>query len=119
AFRIAAGYQRLLDIFERELETLGVTIHRNTRVSEINWNSGSVRIKTESVGAALQARPAERSSALFTAKCALITAPLGVLQSNSIHFNPELPASKKSAMQKLAMGKVIRITLSFRERFWQ
>src|SRR5207248_4656769 len=31
AFRIAGGYQTLLDIFERELEALRVTIHRNTR----------------------------------------------------------------------------------------
>jgi monoamine oxidase len=119
AFRIAGGYETLVNIFEEELSSHRVQIHLNTRVTAIKWNPGSIQIKTDRVGAALQARPSERSSALFTARCALITVPLGVLQANSIRFNPEFPASKKTAMQKLAMGKVIRVTLSFREPFWQ
>jgi monoamine oxidase len=136
AFRIAGGYQSLHDIFQKELTKLRVPIHLKTIVSEIKWNSRSVEIKTDCVGAALQARPTEHSSAtsranarqpgrgrpgLFTAPRALITLPLGVLQAapDSIRFNPELPETKKTAMQKLAMGKVVRVTLSFRERFWQ
>jgi monoamine oxidase len=48
----------------------------------------------------------------------LVTFPLGVLQSGSIRFDPELPAEKQTALNKLAMGKVVRVTLCFRERFW-
>jgi len=139
AFRIARGYQTLIDIFQKELNALRVPIHLNTIVSEIQRNSRSVEIKTDCVGAALQPRPAEQSSATsrakarqpgrgrpglhrsFTAPRALITLPLGVLQAapDSIRFDPELPTEKKAAMKKLAMGKVVRVTLCFRERFWQ
>ena len=139
AFRIAGGYQTLIDIFQKELYALQVPIHLNTMASEIKWSSRSVEIKTDCVGAALQAHLAERSSATsranarqpgrgrpglhtsFIAPRAIITLPLGVLQAmpDSIRFDPELPETKKTAMQKLAMGKVVRVTLSFRERFWQ
>ncbi len=139
AFRIADGYQTLINIFEKELNTLPVRIHLNTAVSEIKWNSASVQIKTDRAGAGVYARPAEHRSASsranarqpgrgrpgldksFTAPRALITLPLGVLQAapDSIRFDPELPIEKKTALQKLAMGKVVRVTLCFRERFWQ
>src|SRR5207248_5297319 len=36
----------------------------------------------------------------------------------SIRFVPDLPPEKRSALQQLAMGKVIRVTLRFREQFW-
>jgi monoamine oxidase len=36
-----------------------------------------------------------------------------------VRFEPELPAIKQAALEKLAMGKVVRVTLCFRERFWQ
>jgi len=44
-----------------------------------------------------------------------------VLQAEpqSVRFEPELPAEKRNALEKLAMGKVVRVTLCFRERFWQ
>jgi monoamine oxidase len=139
AFRIAGGYQTLIDIFQKELNALRVPIHLNTIVSEIQWNSRSVEIETDCVGADLQARSAEQSSATsraearqlgggrpglhrsFTAPSALVTLPLGVLQAarDSIRFDPELPTEKRAAMKKLAMGKVVRVTLCFRERFWQ
>ncbi|MBV9574756.1 MAG: FAD-dependent oxidoreductase, partial [Acidobacteriales bacterium] len=54
---------------------------------------------------------------------ALITLPLGVLQASSrkkgaVRFAPPLPADKRVALRKLAMGRVVRVTLRFRERFW-
>ncbi len=36
-----------------------------------------------------------------------------------MRFAPELPAEKQLAIDHLAMGKVIRVTLRFRERFWE
>ena len=128
AFRIAGGYQRLLDIFAIALAKLNVLIHRNTVVGRIEWSRNAVKVEispigdnTYCVGTDLQVRPAERSSVTksFTAPRALVTFPLGVLQSGSIHFDPDLPADKKSALTKLAMGKVVRVTLCFRERFWK
>ena len=110
AFHIAGGYQKLLDVFLKELTDRKIPIHLNTIVNSIKWNSGSVEIPTTGAHATS-----------FSASRALITLPLGVLQAEpqSVRFEPELPAKKKTALEKLAMGKVVRVTLCFRERFWQ
>jgi monoamine oxidase len=60
----------------------------------------------------------------LTARRALVTLPLAVLQTapgelGAIEFVPALPPQKFGAMKKLEMGKVIRIVLRFRERFWE
>jgi monoamine oxidase len=125
AFRISGGYQKLLDIFARELTKLHVPIHLNTVVSEIMWSRDSVggvkisasRVRTghEGTGALV----AERAPKSITADRALVTLPLGVLQAQLVRFEPELPRAKKSALEKLAMGKVARVTLCFCERFWK
>jgi len=139
AFRIAGGYQKLLDIFAGELRTLNLPIHLNTVVSHINWSKQSVQVKTSGytdavrntsqvatgglkprAGWRLAERAVEHGSLprSFAAARALITFPLGVLKSGCIHFTPDLPGDKKSALDKLAMGKVVRVTLCFRKRFW-
>ena len=110
AFHIAGGYQKLLDVFLEELTDRKIPIHLNTIVNSIKWNSSSVEIPVTGAHATS-----------FSASRALITLPLGVLQAEpqSVRFEPELPAKKKTALEKLAMGKVVRVTLCFRERFWQ
>ncbi|MCU1270633.1 MAG: amine oxidase [Acidobacteriaceae bacterium] len=110
AFHIAGGYQKLLDVFLKELKERRVPIHVNTLVNAIKWNFGSVEIAATGSHATS-----------FSASRALITLPLGVLQAQPqpVGFEPHLPAEKKAALKKLAMGKVVRVTLCFRERFWQ
>jgi monoamine oxidase len=49
---------------------------------------------------------------------AVIAVPLGVLQSGSPRFSPE-PSRSSAAINKLAMGAAIRMTLLFREPFWE
>lgn len=72
AFHIAGGYQTLVDIFLRELEDRNVDIRLNTIVTGIKWKTGSVEI--------LANGPQRKTS--FAASKALITLPLGVLQSS-------------------------------------
>ncbi len=111
AFHIAGGYQKLMDIFVSELNDRKVPIRLNTVVNVIQWKSGPVQ---------LVASGRQRETNL-SAPRALITLPLGVLQAApaSVRFEPELPAQKQTALKKLVMGKVVRVTLCFRERFWQ
>jgi len=110
AFHIAGGYQSLVDIFLQELKDLNVGIRLNTIVTKIKWNSGSVEVFANG--------PQPETS--FFASRALITLPLGVLQAiGFVRFEPELPPEKRIALGKLAMGKVVRVSLCFRERFWQ
>jgi hypothetical protein len=65
AFRIAGGYQKLLEIFAAELAKLNVPIHLNTVVEEVSWSSNSVCLKmsprisgTSHVGTAAPGKPA-------------------------------------------------------------
>jgi monoamine oxidase len=110
AFHVAGGYKSLVDILLRELNDLNVDIRLNTIVTEIKWRPGSVEILANGP------QPETR----FEASRTLVTLPLGVLQSTGfVRFEPDLPQQKREAMEKLAMGKVVRVALCFRERFWQ
>jgi monoamine oxidase len=48
-----------------------------------------------------------------------MTLPLSILQTpDAVRFEPDL-RNKREAAGRLAMGEVIRVTMRFRERFWQ
>jgi monoamine oxidase len=111
AFRIAGGYQTLIDILLNQLNKLSVAFELSTTVQEIKWSPGSIQINAQTL----------HGDKTFTAPRALITLPLGVLQAapDSIRLEPDLPREKLHAMEKLAMGKVVRVTLCFQDRFWR
>jgi monoamine oxidase len=101
-FRIPAGYDTVPRWLATGLEESVLCL--NTAVTGIEWRRGNVRVSTKSHGA-------------FTATCALITAPLGVLQAGAIRFTPE-PSAQMDAIHRLATGCALRITMRFRKRFW-
>jgi monoamine oxidase len=114
AFRAEHGYADLIDIFQQEMNAAGVQIQTSTVVENIHWRRGQVEIS---------ARGPKGETAL-AANAALVTVPLGVLQAREdengpIRFTPQLPSEKSHAINHLMMGKVIRVTLRFRERFWK
>jgi monoamine oxidase len=121
AFHSEHGYEDLLTIFREQMKDAGVEISLDTIVDSIEWSSGRVAITTH------KNESHKNSGALnLSASRVLITLPLGVLQASvnsadeagAVRFTPALPANKRNAMQKLVMGKVIRIVLRFRRRFW-
>ena len=103
AWRVTEGYQALVDYLEGRLLAAGGEIRRNTPVASVRWHLGQVAALT-------------RSGEEVRAAKAVITLPLGVLQSGSVFFEPR-PESF-SALDGLAMGPVQRLVLVFRERFW-
>jgi monoamine oxidase len=111
-FRSANGYEDLLDAFREELAQTRVSTQTDTVVNCVAWKPGQVEVKSR--------RPTETYT--LSAARVLITLPLGVLQasvkSGVVQFMPSLPGEKVEAMKKLEMGKVMRITLRFRHRFW-
>jgi len=114
AFRSRNGYADLIEVFRRQIAASDVTIHTGTVVDGIRWSRGHAEISARS-GA---------GSATFTATRVLITLPLAVLkapigQTGVIQFSPALPRTKIESLDKLEMGKVIRIVLRFRDRFWK
>ena len=114
-FRMKGGYQALIEIFRRELSQADVSIELNTRAQSVRWNRTQVEVV---------AIDEANEVFTFTAPQVLITLPLGVLQAKAgddgtLDFIPELPTAKLQALDQLAMGKVIRLSLRFRKRFWE
>jgi monoamine oxidase len=109
-FRLMEGYSTLLHWFVERLNALQVPVLYNAVVKTISWKPGQVRINAQT--------PAGTRG--FDAACVLVTVPLGVLQNRgpaTIAFEPNLP-SKESAINSLAMGGVIKVSLEFASRFW-
>jgi monoamine oxidase len=114
SFRFRDGYNALAETMRTEAEAYGATIRLNAMVKEIRWSGDGVETVCE--GGSV--------SGSFTADRAIITLPLGVLQTNpgqsgNVRFIPELPPEKKTAIGHLEVGHVLRIVLSFRDRFWE
>src|SRR5579864_7263185 len=114
AFRLGNGYRQLVEIFRQELTKRDVTIQTETVVEAIRWGGGQAQ---------LQMRRGNREEQV-SARCVLVTLPLAVLQAHAgelggVEFVPALPGEKLGALTKLEMGKVIRVSLQFRERFWE
>ncbi|HKD78625.1 MAG TPA: NAD(P)/FAD-dependent oxidoreductase [Candidatus Angelobacter sp.] len=103
-FRFAGGYEGVVNAIKHRIEPRRCDLMLNTVVTEIQWRHGEVVAKTV--------------SAEFRAPRAIITVPLSVLKSNSMAFSPALPA-KLHAMSFFEMGPAVRVTLCFREKFWQ
>ena len=114
SFRAERGYRDLLDVFQKRIDSCReVRIHTGAVVERVSWK----RRSTEVV-----ARTAEGQQT-FTASRALLTLPLALLKAppgeiGVVEFDPPLPAEKIAALDKLEMGKAIRIVLRFRDRFW-
>jgi monoamine oxidase len=111
SFRFLDGYDSLMKALWAEAESHGAELHLKTIVKEIKGRGDlkSVQLLCDS----------DHGSTTFTADRAVITLPLGVLQSNSVRFVPDLPTDKRAAIDHLIMGNVLRVALRFRERFWE
>jgi monoamine oxidase len=110
SFRFQNGYGSLVQALGAEAESYGAMFQLNTTVTAIHWQGIQLEVRTSGAD-------------VYEASAVLITLPLGILQARredgGIHFVPELPAAKQSAIEQLAVGNVIRINLMFRARFWE
>jgi len=114
AFRSRNGYADLLEIFRSRLVATNVTVMTKVEVTGIYWKPEEVVVSAQ----------CEREEITYLAKKAIITVPLSILkipsaEAGGIAFDPPLPREKRNALDKLEMGKVVRLVLRFRERFWQ
>lgn len=106
--RPQGGYGPLLDWLARSLVARGVQLRLQSVVHRIDWRRGSVIVRGRFLGEPF----------VVKAKRAVITLPLGVLQSRRIIFSPALKA-KSEALKKLASGPVIRVAMRFDRPFWE
>ncbi len=113
AFRAQRGYATLIDVFQGQLGRARVSIRTSTVVERIQWDRRGAEVTAQGPG----------GTTTSFARRVVITVPLGVLQARtddkgSIRFIPELPQDKRDAIANGMMGKVIRVTLLFKKRFW-
>jgi len=107
SFRVVEGYDRIAAFLLDRFTATGGRLYLNSPVAAIAWKSGEVRVTT-----------ANHAIPEIHANRVVIAVPLGVLQSGSPHITPQ-PSASIAAIRKLAMGVATRITLIFREPFWE
>jgi monoamine oxidase len=112
--RPVPSYAPLFEHLGARCARAGVDLRLGSAVERIAWERGKVTIDARS----------ERAGA-FTlgARCAVITAPVGVLRQRgdapAPFFAPPLPVEKQVALRGLEMGHAARVVLAFRTPFWE
>jgi monoamine oxidase len=112
-FRFDRGYESLLTVMKDALPPSLVDIRLNTAVQVVRWAKHQVRVQAQRGGESVE----------FSAPRAIVTLPLGVMQAppdapGTVRFDPVLQ-EKASALHLLYMGQTIRVTLIFREMWWE
>ena len=109
--RVVEGYDRIPRWLARDL---GDALRLHTPVAEIAWERGR---------AELTLRPESGEISRVVARTVIVTVPLGVLQAppgepGGLRFRPDPPRIRK-AIDRLAMGSVIHLSVCFRDFPWR
>jgi len=107
-FHIRGGYEQLTRFLCRESLAQGGNLLLNHRVEAVRWRPRQVHLYGKDItGHAFE----------LAADQLLCTLPLGVLNANTVSFEPALPEVVESAA-RLRMGCAHRVSLLFRSKFW-
>lgn len=96
---VVSGYDALPKLLSQDLD-----IRKNQNVQAIDYGGHGVRVMTQKT--------------TFEADFTVVTVSLGVLQSGSIEFLPELPWRKNRALGRMGMGQLNKIALRYPKQFW-
>lgn len=110
--RVIAGYSRVIDSLAAPLTSPAIRL--GAIVARVRWEPGIVAVYVR--------HPDGRPRRTVEARAAIVAVPLGVLQATpgelgAIEFVPPL-RQKHGALERLAAGSVVRVTLLLRERIW-
>jgi monoamine oxidase len=108
-FHVRSGYDQVPQALAREIERTRTPILLDRHVRRIAWNEGAVSVHAED---------SRKQASTLYAQRAVVTLPLGVLQTGAVKFDPE-PASFMAHARRMRMGAVVRATLVFSSRFWR
>ena len=107
--RIDGGYKRLIDYLVNDCLKKGCKLMLNKTVKEVRWHISNVQLFTA-------------DAVKYEADQCLITVPLGILQKANtpmaLSFTPPI-TDYLSALADIGFGTVIKVILSFKERFWE
>ncbi|WP_390618559.1 flavin monoamine oxidase family protein [Maricurvus nonylphenolicus] len=93
------GYDAITDYLAQSL-----VIHTEAVVSKIKYDAKGVVVYS--------------SAGEFRGDRVVVTVPLGVLKAGRIEFSPSLPDKKLQAIEKLGMGVLNKVWLTFPHVFW-
>jgi len=113
-YRLASGYSAVVGWLRAGLDPERCRVRLACVVETIRWWRGEVEVGFRSAAGA--------QSRWLRARTAVVTLPLGVLkaaptEAGAVRFDPE-PASLRAAIPKLEVSHVCKLTLRFREAFW-
>jgi monoamine oxidase len=101
-FVLVGGYGELWDKLSRPFAD---RIQLTSPVTTLEWSAAGVA--------------AHASGRIFEGRTAIVTLPVGVLQSGGIAFRPDLPDRKKTAIDGLRSGAIVKLIAEFRRPFWE
>lgn len=99
-YRLDEGYGSFVNALSEH-----ATIEYGQKVRSVRKDGNRVILETE-------------DNQSYRGKGAILTVPLGVLQSGKISFEPGLPAETKKHVKGLNSGAITSLVLTFRKRFW-
>jgi monoamine oxidase len=105
--RPQGGYGGLFHWLAEWVVANGACLKLDCPVRAIDFQTGEAKVEASFLGERFVAR----------ARRAVVTLPLGILQSKTVRFTPAL-RSKQPALKKLASGPVIRVAMRFHAAFW-
>jgi monoamine oxidase len=111
--RPVGGYGPLLERYYARIDSARCTLHLEWVVEAIEWKTGRIRVTGRHLG----------RSAKVEARAVVVTLPSGVLKRSdgpgSVRFDPPLPMAVSRALERIAMGHVVKVVLQFRTPFWE
>jgi monoamine oxidase len=110
--RVIGGYLRVIDWLAAPLLD---RIRLGAIVTRVRWSPANVVVYVR--------HEDDRDRFAAEARAVIVTVPVGVLKAQpgelgAIEFVPELP-QKQNALERLAEGSVVRVTLRLGERVWE
>lgn len=103
-YRVKGGYSLLIDFLLAECSKSNCKMITDATVTKISWKEGTVEVTTGDLKS-------------YKADKCLITVPIGVLQKKKLRFEPPLD-SYLSAVHKIGFGTVVKVILTFKNKFW-
>ncbi|HWG77795.1 MAG TPA: NAD(P)/FAD-dependent oxidoreductase [Steroidobacteraceae bacterium] len=111
--RVLGGYSSLLDSLARQLDPARSRLMLGAALQTAEWGGSTVQLTVRGTQGEFSLRAAR----------AVIALPLSILQlpaaaTGAVRFDPPLH-EKRAALERLAVGPVIKLVLQFRRPFWE
>jgi monoamine oxidase len=94
-----------LSVLEEQLSEVIPRIVLNTPIVNVDYTESKVKLRDSTGG-------------IYEADRVLVTIPITILNSADIVFEPTLPLLHRQSMNKIGMGRGMKVILKFSQRFW-